>query len=479
MTSKFKLVLCVAALVLLGSGMAIYKAAWLEVPFWRGQQVNDWQIESKVTFFATGKKVKVRLSLPDQQDSGWVGGSASLGYNSYLAPSDGRNFVLWTHSKREGPQALYYWVRVREGDASTVQPLQGPAIPPEGYEMTGTAGVAATAVVERVSERSAGPDSLFVGLCKEVTNPEPSQEMELLKRKYGKLHRDRLEVMLGLDLLRLAGVPARLCHGVRLTEERGIQPPHLLVEYHDGMHWKVRDIEKPAVPLDPQKWFVWHRGGGALLEEVSGGENSRVSFEVDRVRVPQSTLTNLGKSNLLVSTIMGLPQSERSVFRYLVLIPLGAFVVVLLRNIVGVPTLGTFMPVLIALALLEIDPVWSGLLMFSVLVGVGLWFRFLLSRLNLLVVPRVAACVVIVTLLMIVMSVVAYRLGYRGVVEITLFPMIIIAWTIERMSIIWEEEGSRNAIVQVGGSLFVAVCAFLCMKIGQIQYWAFHFPELL
>jgi uncharacterized membrane protein len=57
--------------------------------------------------------------------------------------------------------------------------------------------------------------------------------------------------------------------------------------------------------------------------------------------------------------------------------------------------------------------------------------------------------------------------------------MIIIAWSIERMSLIWEEEGKRSAIIQVVGSLVVAVLAYLFMKIGQVQYWAFYFPELL
>ena len=117
--------------------------------------------------------------------------------------------------------------------------------------------------------------------------------------------------------------------------------------------------------------------------------------------------------------------------------------------------------------------------MFSILVGAGLWFRFLLSRMNLLVVPRVAACVVIVTLLMMLMSVVGYQLGIDAGIKITLFPMIIIALTLERMSLIWEEEGKRNAITQVAGSVFVAVCAYHFMKVSQIQYWAFYFPEML
>jgi hypothetical protein len=157
---------------------------------------------------------------------------------------------------------------------------------------------------------------------------------------------------------------------------------------------------------------------------------------------------------------------------------LGAFVVVVMRNLVGMATLGTFMPVLLALAFLQI-PLERGLVMFGVLIGVGVWLRFMLSRLNLLVVPRVAACVVIVTLLMMLMSVVSYQLGIDAGIKITLFPMIIIAWTLERMSLIWEEEGKRNAITQVAGSVFVAVCAYHFMKVSQIQYWAFYFPEML
>jgi hypothetical protein len=91
----------------------------------------------------------------------------------------------------------------------------------------------------------------------------------------------------------------------------------------------------------------------------------------------------------------------------------------------------------------------------------------------------VAACVVIVTLLMMLMSVLSHKMGFGSSVEITLFPMIILAWTIERMSLIWEEEGKRSALTQVAGSVFVAVLAFFFMSIGQVQYWAFYFPELL
>lgn len=478
MNARWKLIVAVALLVLSGGGVATYKTLKLGVPFWKGEQVHDWQIEARVSFLATGRSVKARLSLPAaavEQMSGQESGS--LGYHYNIERNLGEYTAVWAAENREESQALYYRVRLPESTRSGGEPVH--AEPPElgNPGFSGALAKAAESIVNRAKSLTSDPDSLFVAIFDQIRSGDSSQEFMLVKRHYDKEFKRDAHICMGIDLLEMAGVPARIAYGVKLQEEVGSRPPVPLVEYCDGAYWKVRDPRDPGAVLDGRDIFVWHRGGGPLLD-VTGGEGSRVVFTVSKERIPLSSLTDLRNSPFLVSTILGLPLSERAVFRYIVLIPLGAFVVVLLRNIVGVPTLGTFMPVLIALALLEI-PLARGLIMFAVLIAAGLWFRFLLSRLNLLVVPRVAACVVIVTLLMMLMSVLSYRFGMSGGVQITLFPMIIIAWTIERMSLIWEEEGKQSALIQVGGSLVVAVLAFLFMKIGQIQYWAFYFPELL
>lgn len=478
MKSKWILIAAVAFLILLGGGVAAYKSVSLGVPFWRGEQVHDWQIEARISFLATGQRVKARLALPTSAVEGKsVRESGSLGYHFNIEREQDEYTAVWAAENREDAQALYFRVRFPEGSRSGGEPIAAEAAESGNVGWSGTVGEAADSIVKRAKAISSDPDALFVDLFKQLNSEELSQELMLVKSHYEKEFKSHPSIQLGIDLLDMAGVPARIAYGVKLDEEIGGQAPVPLVEYWDNAYWKVRDPRDPSAVLDARSIYVWHRGGGPLLD-VTGGENSKVTFTVARERIPLASLTDLQDSPLLISTILGLPLAERAVFRYIVLIPLGAFVVVLLRNIVGIPTLGTFMPVLIALALLEI-PLARGLIMFSVLIGAGLWFRFLLSRLNLLVVPRVAACVVIVTLLMMVMSVIANRMGVSGGVQITLFPMIILAWTIERMSLIWEEEGKHSAIIQVSGSLVVAVLAFLFMKIGQVQYWAFYFPELL
>ncbi|MEP2775442.1 MAG: UUP1 family membrane protein [Luteolibacter sp.] len=480
MSAQSKLLAAVAALVAIGGGLAAYKSQKLGVPFWEDERVEEWLVEAKISFVATGRKVTARLALPGKASGQNAGQeSGSLGYSYHVEESGDELTSVWSSQEREDAQALYYRIRFKGGleSGGEAQPAVGSPETPEVPDLPGSLGVAANSIVKRAVSVSADHDSLFVALFRQINSVDSSQEYLLVKRHYEKMAISNPNILMGIDLLGMAGVPARIAYGVRLDEENSGQAPYPLLEYYDGAAWKVRDPLEPTKVLDGRVIFVWHRGGGPLLD-LNGGENSRVTFTVVKDRIPLARLTDLRESPFLVSTILALPASERAVFRYIVLIPLGAFIVVLMRNIIGIPTLGTFMPVLLALALLEIKPV-QGILMFSILVGAGLWFRFLLSRMNLLVVPRVAACVVIVTLLMMLMGIISYQLGMSVGIKITLFPMIIIAWTLERMSLIWEEEGKHSAIVQVSGSVFVAVCAYYFMKVSQIQYWAFYFPEML
>jgi len=84
-----------------------------------------------------------------------------------------------------------------------------------------------------------------------------------------------------------------------------------------------------------------------------------------------------------------------------------------------------------------------------------------------------------VVLLMAALSLISYKLGVDQALTVTFFPTIILSWTIERMSILWEEEGGREVMMQGGGSLLVAVLAYLTMSVPVVEHLTFNFPELL
>jgi hypothetical protein len=186
----------------------------------------------------------------------------------------------------------------------------------------------------------------------------------------------------------------------------------------------------------------------------------------------------LKKAAVLDFSLFSLPVSEQNAYKHILLVPFGALVVVLLRVLGGLRTSGTFMPVLIALAFME-TTLFAGLIMFVLIVGMGLIIRSYLSNLNLLLVARISAVMIVVILIMSFMSILSFKLGIKEVLTVTFFPMIILAWTIERMSILWEEEGAKEVFIQGGGSLIVAVFAYFVMSYPFVSHIAFNFPELL
>jgi tellurite resistance protein TehA-like permease len=102
-----------------------------------------------------------------------------------------------------------------------------------------------------------------------------------------------------------------------------------------------------------------------------------------------------------------------------------------------------------------------------------------MERLRLLLVPRLAAVLTIVVLLMVAVSLLSQRLGFEIGLSVGLFPMVIMTMTIERMSIVWEERGSGEAIKQGLGSLLVAATCYLVMGLPLVEHLVFVFPELL
>ena len=158
--------------------------------------------------------------------------------------------------------------------------------------------------------------------------------------------------------------------------------------------------------------------------------------------------------------------------------PVGVLIIVIMRNLIGVRTFGTFMPVLIALAFRE-TRLLSGIVLFCLLVGAGLSVRFYLEQLKLLVVPRLAAVLIVVIHLMFLLDLLGHKFGLQPGLSVTLFPMVIMTMTIERLCVVWEERGPGDALKQGIGSLFVASLAYVAMNIDYLHHLIFIFPELI
>jgi len=477
-SAKSKVYITAAVLVLLGFGLTIYKNLVLGFPMLPGNQQAVWTVEAEINFLAGEQPIIATLALPSSPPNISViqEDSASSGYGFAEENTNSMRRGVWSRRSAKGEQALYYRLQVYENSSITGSGF-GFVEQKEYTPFHEPFETSAISLLSQVREISANSRTFTSQLLLALNAEAPGQNVIMLRRQVDS-EEDLAELV--AQLLSMEGIDSRVVSGLYLEGGRRRQQLSYGIEVRDADSWEYFNLQTGVTGF-PNRFLLWQRGGKSLLE-VSGGRNSSVLFSiVENYRstreLPLNANNNQGAA-LIDFSIYSLPLAEQNAFKSILLVPIGALVVVIMRLLVGIKTSGTFMPILIALAFIQTTLV-AGLLIFLTVVGIGLFIRSFLSRLNLLLVARISAVIIVVILIMAIFSIISSKLGIESALTVTFFPMIILAWTIERMSVLWEEEGPKEVLLQGAGSLLVAIIAYLCMTNSVVEHLTFNFPELL
>lgn len=445
------------------------------IPFLPGQQREMWTVEAKIEFEPGKDKeepVTVSFALPALQPgfSQLRQSTASLGYGVNYLNKKGSGYVQWTRSELSGPQVLFYraymLVDSDQHGTSMKIPMLKESTESEPY------ATAIREIAHAASARSADPFSFTTQVIRELN--QQTEVTELLTAKYQR-------PLLLVRILEASGIPAREIGVLNLEDGRRNRSLISKVAVFNEGAYEIFDPVSGNSGLTANQ-LIWADSGGALLE-IAGGTKARVSFSMLKENIPAEQAgalrarLNRGSSENFSLSLHKLPVEEQAMFKSILLLPVGVIIVVFLRIIVGIKTSGTFMPVLIAMSFLETS-LTVGLIGFISVVGAGLIVRSWLSHLNLLLVARISAVIIVVIAIIGGVSFFTYHLGLTEGMKITFFPMIILSWTIERMSILWEEEGCKEVLIQGSGSIVTAVAAYLAMHSALISHLTFHFLGL-
>lgn len=476
MNARSQLIIMVSLLLCIGTGLTLYKCYALGFTFAPGME-TVWQIQARIQFDAEDGPTKVSLTLPvkDKSQKQIFRENLSEDYTFAFIDDDNIHKAVWTRQDAQGTQVIYL-----RGDFYRVGPPVMPGPPslekPEDL-LEGPLRLAGKDLLLKARQTATSNLELVINLLNlmDEEKEDPLVKMLLEDVEYRSEYMKQVSKVLALD-----GIHSKVVRGLLLQGKYTQKSITTFIQVYIDNKWVLLD-SKSLTELTFSDVILWPENTRGLLD-VYGGNNSNITLSVSSEQKSTGQLAvaagKFKNSALVDFSIYSLPLKEQNTFKLLLLIPLGALVVVILRNLVGIRTSGTFMPILIALAFMQ-TTLFLGLMLFLVVVSVGLVMRYYLSHLNLLLVPRIASVLVFVIIIFAAIGITSHKLGWDSGLAITFFPMIILSWTIERMSVLWEEEGPREVLIQGGGSLFTASLAYLIMINPNIEHLIFNFPELL
>lgn len=460
----------VAVLFIIGIALMFYRHIVFDVPWVPTEHREIWQIEAKIQFKANSedKPVSLSFSVPRTQDGftllGQTPASPGYGVNFYDAKTQSK--AVYTINSASGSQTLFYTITALADPNAKAEATPAPDLSP--IETGEVESAAENEILRSASAKSADTQSLATEIYKLLISGDQNASLLLKDKKIAPLMR---------ELLMKSGIPTRIVRGLELQDNRRKQK---LVEYLQIFDKDNILIMNPASGEfgKPENLLLWEYNDLPIID-LEGGSKAKLSFAMMKKEIPLAIARSekFKDTEYINFSLDMLPIDDQALFRNILLLPIGVLVVVFLRIVVGLKTSGTFMPVLLAMAFMQTSlPVGvTGLLL---IVSIGLLIRFYLSKLNLLLVARISTVIVTVIGIITFLTVLTHSFGITDGMKILFFPLIIISWTIERMSILWEEEGAKQVVIQGGGSLLTAILAYLAMSVPLIQHLTFNFLGL-
>ncbi|KAA0957112.1 inactive transglutaminase family protein [Pseudomonas sp. ANT_H12B] len=467
----------IAILVVLGISVTAYQIFVLGIPVTEDATDDLWNIDAKVEFVASTKDpVKIQMFVPPLSRD-YVSLNESFISNNYgvaVNRVDGNRKVTWSARRAKGNQTLYYRLVLTKRYTGEKSKVKGPTFR-DSIAVEGAEKVAAEALLAPIRQHSADVETFIGEAIKRVNNLNDDNVKLLLGGDPSPGHKAKIVEL----VLSIAHVPVEKVHTIRLVADQP-QMPELWLRSFNGTDWLYFNPEtgEQGLPTDRLLWWT----GDENLITVDGGKKANVTFslnnsEMNAIRLAKLTDENTD-ANFLEYSLYGLPLQTQQTFMIMVMIPIGVLVILILRNLIGIQTLGTFTPVLIALAFRETQ-LGFGIMLFTVITALGLSLRSYLEHLKLQMLPRLSVVLTFVVVLIAAISLFSHKLGLERGLSVALFPMVILTMTIERLSITWEERGSGHAMKVAIGTLFAAALAHLIMSVPELVYFVFTFPAIL
>ncbi|RPJ11407.1 MAG: hypothetical protein EHM36_01495, partial [Deltaproteobacteria bacterium] len=404
-------VVLAAALFVLSGALISYRIIWLGYPFLPTAPGKAWQVSMDAYVKADQKEASVMIGLPFSHGERIVVEenilSGTLNFN--LLRQGPNQIGVWSGSPGGGEEVIHYSATI------LIRPKRSAVKPPAWEPFPPGVGLDEQDLAQRLVRKWIVllPPDRFQAIAATAKGiwrgPSPSaQDLQAwsdIQKKHG--------LPLAFQILfRAANLPSQIITGFHLVESVATAPM-TWVEVWTGQEWE-RFYPETGEVFNRSFVFLPLTVGGVPGLRVSEGDLPEVRWSISRQLLNQWRMhfEQIIRSSRWLDqwSLFRLPFQFQETFRILILVPIGALIICALRNLIGFPTFGIFMPVLMALAFRNTGLTY-GLGIFAGVVLIGYVVRRWIDRLRLLLVPRLSVLLTLVILAFTAFALIGNKLG--------------------------------------------------------------------
>lgn len=439
--------------------------------------------------------VKVRTFAPtnNAKQSVLEENSVSEAFTFKLLPEEENRVINWSSGRVSGESKIQYTATLKSHPVAYIfneETQVGSELSPgmEKYlKDTSEIQVSSEVIRQKTLELTAGKSTLYEKI--RAIHRFVYEELDYVNFSGGLDAQSALLLMeascngksrLYVAMVRRLGVPSRVAGGIILNKSPK-KTIHQWVEIYINGQWVPFCPTNDHFAALPGNYVTLYTGDHVLFKRTS-----KIDFDYDytyeRVNLPRDDLAGTFH-DLPINIFAVMEHFEKfnlslGIFIYLLMLPLAALVSVILKNVVGLETFGTFLPILMASVLGSTGVIPGLAVFFGIIFGVYFINQFI-SRLDLLYHPRMAILLSFVILALLSIFYAGLTFKFYNLVYVVFFPVAIIAITINRVIAMIEEESFQRLLITSINTAIVTTIAFYFIHSTFLQLLMLSFPELI
>lgn len=214
-------------------------------------------------------------------------------------------------------------------------------------------------------------------------------------------------------------------------------------------------------------------------EDVTRPEEEEVRDRIlllfDRRPITELTFLNVFGYSVQYAVGNGVPANT---IVLIFLLPLLATVVAFVRHVIGLPSLGLYVPIALSITLVATG-LAAGLILSLAIIFGATFARIILKRVKIMQLPKVAMSMFIVSLVIFISLLITTKAGILVVRQLSIFPVLLLILLSERVVNLQLERTLKDTIAITLVTFLLGIAGFILLSTQFIRDMILLYPELM